>query len=33
MQERLSLPSATPQITGLAGKLKLVNVTADCFPA
>jgi hypothetical protein len=33
MQERLSLPSAARQITRLARKLKLSEVTADCFPA
>jgi hypothetical protein len=29
MQERLALPPATPQIAGLARKLKLTDVTAD----
>jgi hypothetical protein len=33
MQERLPLPSAARQITRLARKLKLSDVTADCFPA
>jgi hypothetical protein len=33
MQERLPLPSATRQITRLARKLELSDVTADCFPA
>ena|SRR4249920_2851004 len=32
MQERLALPPATPQIAGLARKLKLTDVTADCLP-
>jgi hypothetical protein len=33
MQERLPLPSAARQITRLARKLKLSDVTTDCFPA
>ena len=33
MQEGLPLPSAAPQIAGLACKLKLMDVSADCFPA
>jgi len=33
MQERLPLPSAARQITRLARKLKLSDVTPDCFPA
>jgi hypothetical protein len=33
VQQRLPLPSAAPQITRLARKLKLPHVTADCFPA
>ena len=33
VQQSLPLPSAAPQITGLARKLKLTHVTADGFPA
>jgi hypothetical protein len=33
MQERLPLPSVAREITRLARKLKLADVTADCFPA
>ena len=33
MQERLPLPFVARQITRLARKLKLTNVTADCPPA
>ena len=32
MQERLPLPSAAPQIAGLACKPKLTDVTPDCVP-
>ena len=32
MHQHLPLPSAAPQITGLARKLKLTHVSANCFP-
>jgi hypothetical protein len=32
MQEGLPLPSAAPQVAGFAYKLKLMDVSADCFP-
>jgi hypothetical protein len=33
VQRRLPLPSAAPDIAGLAGKLELTHMTADCLPA
>jgi hypothetical protein len=33
VEQRLPLPPAAPEIAGLARKLKLTHMTADCLPA